>query len=62
MTAYHTEAKRLTVEAEARVKKLGRPSSEMHHAGSFGRTAGAQNEWTGVQSDGRVLKLKDMCQ
>ena len=53
--------KRLIADAEARVKKLGCPSSGTHHAGSFGRTSGAQSEWTGVQYDGWVLKLKDMC-
>lgn len=33
----HTEVKRLTADAEARVKTLGRPGSGMGHAGSYGR-------------------------
>ena len=61
ITASHTEVKRLIADAEAGVKKLGRPSSVMLHAGSFGRKSGALSEWPGVHCDGWVLKLKDMC-
>ena len=62
ITASHTDMKRLVADAQTRVKRLGRSSSEMHRAGSYGRTSGAQNGWTGFEYDGWVLKLQDMSQ
>ena len=43
INASHTDMKRVIVDAEARVKTLGRPSLGMHYAGSFGGIFGAQN-------------------
>ena len=60
VTACHSEMKRPIADGEAIVKTLGCPNLGIYYAGSFGRIFGAQNDWTGVEYDGWVLKLKDM--